>query len=123
MQSIFFERFRQGHRTTAFPDGPSGLSGRFRGRPEIDPAKCLDGCKACADACPTQALDLPSGRLRLDLGRCVFCPICVEACPQGAVVYTQEPAMAVRSRDDLILDGTGIRLPAALDAKMRSLFD
>ena len=30
--------------------------------------------------------------------------------------------MAVRSREDLILDGTGIRLAAALDAKMRSLF-
>jgi Ni,Fe-hydrogenase III small subunit/ferredoxin len=122
MHTILTERFFQGYRTSGFPDEPSGLGGRFRGRPAIDPAKCRDGCRACADACPTQAIDVAGGRPRLDLGRCVFCPVCVEACPEGAIAYTPEPAMAVRRREDLVMDGSELRLATALDRKARSLF-
>lgn len=122
MSTILFERFRQGHRTTSFPDGPATVAGRFRGRPAIDPGKCKDGCRACADACPTEAIDVTSGRPRLDLGKCLFCPLCVEACPEGAIAFTNDAAMAVRSREDLVTGGEPLRLAAALDKRMRSLF-
>ena len=35
---------------------PPELPERFRGRPEIDAGQCPDGCRACAEACPTQAI-------------------------------------------------------------------
>ena len=39
--------------------------------------KCPDGCRACAEACPTDAIAVDGGGLRLDLGRCLFCTDCV----------------------------------------------
>ena len=39
------------------------LTDRFRGRPRIDAAKCVDGCRACADACPTQAITINGGKV------------------------------------------------------------
>lgn len=77
----------------------------FRGLPVIDGAACAPGCGACGDACPTQALLREP--LRLDLGRCVFCADCVEACPQAKLRFTQEPRMGARERGDLIV-GEGV---------------
>jgi formate hydrogenlyase subunit 6/NADH:ubiquinone oxidoreductase subunit I len=38
----------------------------------------------------------------LDDARCVFCGLCVEACPTGALVMSQEFELAVRDRSDLV---------------------
>ena len=131
MNRILFERLRLGTRTTTFPDAPASFPERFRGRPVLDSAKCRDGCRACADACPADAIDLAqdlaqtggtAARPRLDLGRCTFCPICVEACPEGAITYTHEPAMATTRREDLVTEGAEMRLAAALDTRMQKLF-
>lgn len=122
MHNILPERFRQGARTSRFPAEPARFPERFRGRPAIDGARCPDGCRACADACPTDAIDLSGPEPRIDLGRCLFCPTCVEACPEGAIIHSKDPAMAVRSRADLLVRGEEIRLAAALEAKMLSLF-
>ena len=57
MLRVIRARLRQGHRTTAFPESPAPpLPERFRGRPEIDAGKCLGSCRACAEACPTDAI-------------------------------------------------------------------
>lgn len=67
-------RVQQGHRTIAYPAGPPPeLPGRFRGRPLFDTVKCPDACQKCADACPTQAIAIADGKMKLDLGRCLFC--------------------------------------------------
>jgi Ni,Fe-hydrogenase III small subunit/formate hydrogenlyase subunit 6/NADH:ubiquinone oxidoreductase subunit I len=114
-------RLRQGRRTIAFP-GAAVLPDRFRGRPRLDESKCLAGCSACIEACPTDALARDAGGLRLDLGRCLFCPECVEACPEGAIAYTQEHRLATRSRGDLLLRSEALRLATALDDQTRRLF-
>jgi len=52
----------------------------------------------------------------------LFCTDCVEACPEGVIRYTQEYRLATRKRDDLLLDGQGLKLAEALDEKSRRLF-
>ena len=65
---------------------------RFRGKPKIDPTRCPDGCAICVGVCPTKAIS--ANPLTIDLGSCVFCPLCVEACPEGAITYTNDYRMA-----------------------------
>lgn len=119
---IWLEWRRQGIRTSAFPDGPTAIAGRFRGRPVIDASKCADGCRDCASVCPTDAIPFPDGKAAIDLGRCVFCTACEEACPQGAVRWTNGTATAARAREDLVGRDGERKLAAALDGRMRSLF-
>jgi Ni,Fe-hydrogenase III small subunit/formate hydrogenlyase subunit 6/NADH:ubiquinone oxidoreductase subunit I len=122
MWRVIAERIRQGHRTSSYPEQPAAFPARFRGRPVLDPSRCPDGCRECADACPTEAIRIDDGGPRLDLGRCVFCPVCTEACPEGAITYTQDPAMSVRRREDLETSGSELALAGALDREMRRLF-
>ncbi|HSP35634.1 MAG TPA: 4Fe-4S dicluster domain-containing protein, partial [Thermoanaerobaculia bacterium] len=89
----------------------------FRGAPVIDPTKCPDGCRACAEACPTDAVSF-DGTVRVDLGRCIFCPECAAACPEGAIQFSDDYRLAARTRDDL----REHKLAEALDGKLRRLF-
>jgi Ni,Fe-hydrogenase III small subunit/Pyruvate/2-oxoacid:ferredoxin oxidoreductase delta subunit len=120
MLDLLKARLRQGHQTTGFPREQARLPARFRGRPVLDESKCQEGCRACADACPTQAI--ATEPLRIDLGACLFCPVCQEACPDGAIVYTPDHRLAARSRADLVVSSAQARLATALDEKMRKLF-
>jgi Ni,Fe-hydrogenase III small subunit/Pyruvate/2-oxoacid:ferredoxin oxidoreductase delta subunit len=120
MLDLLKARLRQGHQTTGFPREQARLPARFRGRPVLDESKCQEGCRACAEACPTQAI--ATEPLRIDLGACLFCPVCQEACPDGAIVYTPDHRLAARSRADLVVSSAQARLATALDEKMRKLF-
>ncbi len=99
---ILKARLRLGRQTIAYPDGPARFPERFRGRPVLDPARCPAGCDACASACPTEAIAAP-GRpeMALDLGRCLFCADCLEACPAGALTFTRDYRLATRTREAL----------------------
>jgi Ni,Fe-hydrogenase III small subunit/Pyruvate/2-oxoacid:ferredoxin oxidoreductase delta subunit len=124
MISIIRERFRQGKRTIAYPatDAPP-LPVRFRGLPVLDDSKCPDGCHACVQACPTDAVSQDQDGLRLDLGRCLFCTECVDACPEGAIRYSQDYRLATRTRDDLIVrSGHELELARPLERRMQRLF-
>lgn len=120
MFNILNMRRKQGHRTTKFPLETPTLPSRFRGRPELDPARCTDGCKACAEACPTEALALDGGP-KLDLGKCLFCTACVDACPDEAIRYTQDYRLAASRRTDLILDGGEVRLAECMAVELHRL--
>src|SRR5438045_897358 len=105
MLRVALERLRQGFRTSPYPLEVPVLPERVRGLPVVDAAKCPDGCRECADACPTGAILTGPEGVRIDLGRCLFCTDCVEACPEGAIRYTQEYRLATRGRQDLVTDG------------------
>lgn len=122
MWKILKARWAQGFQTSAYPAEVPALPARFRGLPVVDPARCGDGCAACADACPAQALDVREGGVALDLGRCVFCGDCEAGCPAGAVTFTPEHRLAARSRDALVVTGEEGPRVAALDAAARRLF-
>lgn len=122
MLQVSLARLKQGHRTISYPDGVPTLPDRFRGLPVVDSSQCPEGCRDCAEACPTDAINLDGGNFRLDLGRCLFCTECVQACPEGALRYSQEYRLAVRQREDLIYDGHALHLAKPLDEKRRRLF-
>src|ERR1035441_5451213 len=123
MIKVLLARLHQGHRTMQYPDGPPPeISERFRGRPVFDADNCPSGCNACAEACPTQAITV-NGKPRVDLGRCLFCTDCLDACPEGAVKYSTDYRLAVRQREDLIIDPEKeLQLATALDQKLMRLF-
>jgi len=124
MLKAFIARLRQGHRTIKFPSAPPpALPDRFRGRPVLNAARCREGCRACADACPTGAISLEGGR-RIDLGKCLFCADCVAACPEGALVHAADYRLSASRREDLDveLEKSGPLLASALEKKMKRLF-
>jgi len=121
MMNLLKARLRQGYKTQAFPPAVNPLPERFRGLPVLDAAKCPEGCRACADACPTGAI-AKGGGLRLDLGRCLFCPACTEACPKEAVTFSQDYSLAASARASLILEGKEARPKVeALNREMKRL--
>lgn len=122
MIKTLLARLHQGHRTMSFPEGePPKLPEHFRGLPVLNPALCVKGCNACAETCPTEAISVEPA-LKLDLGRCIFCAECVTACPEGAITLSNDYRLAAGKREDLVLEGKGLELAAALDAKLRKLF-
>ncbi len=124
MLKILLARANQGHRTMRYPDGPTpALPSHFRGVPALDASRCPDGCRKCADACPTDAITFTEGRAAIDLGRCIFCPECEAACPEKAIAFTDDHRLSVRSRADFRIEpGETLRLATELDGRMKSLF-
>ena len=114
-------RFKQGQRTIPFPPQETGLSDRYRGRPEIDSRKCTPGCQACEEVCPTTALSITGQGPHLDLGRCLFCGECRKACPAGVIDFGQDYRLSVRRREDLVLSGSKFLLAAPLEEGLRRL--
>jgi len=122
MLKLLVTRYQQGHRTVRYPKQPPTLPDRFRGGPLLDASKCPDGCRECIDVCPTDALRSDSSALSLDMGRCLFCTECTQACPSGAITLTQEYRLAARKREDLVVRGHAEPRSNVLDEKLRRLF-
>ena len=87
------------------PDG-------FRGKLFVDINICT-GCTACARICPVDAITLKTVRdenkkLRpvlfdIDNARCIYCGLCVEACPVDNCLYFEKKyEFSAYSKQDLI---------------------
>jgi len=99
----------------------ASLPSLFRGLPIIEDKPCADGCKTCAEVCPTNAIDL--NPVRINLGLCVFCPLCEESCPEKIIHYTNDYHLAVSSQEQLIVTKeTKSITPEKASEKIRKYF-
>ena len=121
MFKTLLARARQGCRTAAYPVPDPDLPALFRGRPMLDPEKCLAGCSDCTNACPTGALRVTDHHLALDIGRCIFCGECSAACPEGAVSFIRDWRLSSSSRDGLVIMDDGSVRVEALSQELRRL--
>ena len=63
-------------------DGAFQVVQPWEGEVVLRREKCVEGCFACADVCPTRALHLnDEGQLRLADYYCIKCGACMEVCP------------------------------------------
>lgn len=99
----------------------STMPERYRGFPVIEKQTCPTGCSSCADICPAKAIDL--NPLRIDLGRCTFCPLCEKACPEKMIHFSGNYHMAVSNRESLIITNAVQNIvPEQASKKIRSYF-
>ncbi|MBN1515441.1 4Fe-4S binding protein [Candidatus Sumerlaeota bacterium] len=124
MFEILKARFQQGHQTTAYPAGPPPqLSERFAGMPAIERSACHSCDGICAGLCPSRAIQRDAaGAVALDMGRCLFCNECAEACPKDAIRFTSQYQLAAAKREDLITDGVNADARLALNERAARLY-
>jgi 4Fe-4S ferredoxin len=67
----------------------------WQGKVELERERCVEGCLACADICPTRALyiDEDSGQLSLADYYCIKCGACMQVCPIKPEYEEQEIAV------------------------------
>lgn len=109
--------FKKRH-TVQYPEQRREYSPRFRGRHILyrhpdGSEKCV-GCYLCAAVCPSQCIKLQAGEneqgkryaqwYRIEMGRCIFCGFCVEACPVEALDMTGIYEMSCYSRGGLVYE-------------------
>jgi 4Fe-4S ferredoxin len=63
-------------------DGAFTVVQPWEGKVELRREKCVEGCLACADICPTRALHITDeGELALADYYCIKCGACMQVCP------------------------------------------
>lgn len=123
MLKFLLTRLQQGTRTSSFPNGDAGFPARFRGRPSFEAARCREGCRRCEAALPSSLMVRDAaGVAALDVGACLFSPEEAAACPEHAITFTTDHAMAARTREGLVSPDGEVARATALDGEMRRLF-
>jgi len=102
-------RYKQGYQTFAYPKKPVNIPERFRGYPELTPARTREENERHAASCPFNALAVDDLGLALDMGRCLFCADCPAA---GVVTFTSDHVLAATKREDLIVRPAHPKRPA-----------
>jgi Ni,Fe-hydrogenase III small subunit/NAD-dependent dihydropyrimidine dehydrogenase PreA subunit len=93
----------------------------FRGLPQIADKSCPAGCNKCTEVCPTNAIQIDP--VIIDLGLCVFCPLCEKVCPEKVIHFTGNYQTAVGKREDLIVTKeTKLIAPEKTSEKIRDYF-
>ncbi|OGS34050.1 MAG: hydrogenase [Elusimicrobia bacterium RIFOXYB2_FULL_49_7] len=97
------------------------LPDRFRGLPKIDHGLCQSDCRVCETVCPVKAIRKKE-KVEMDLGRCLFCLDCLEACPKKAISFTTDHQLAANSRAALVYTEGEYQRAEAAGKEIRRLF-
>jgi len=99
----------------------ASLPALFRGLPEIANKPCADKCMKCVELCPTNAISI--NPVSINLGLCVFCPICEESCPEKIIHFTNDYHLGTSSREKLIVTKETVAIsPVLAEKKIREYF-
>lgn len=112
-------RISQGNQTIKDPRAadPKG----FRGKPSFGDNPCAEGCNACVEVCPTEAISVKP--LAIDLGKCTFCGDCAPVCPADRVTFSGDFRMAATERQGLIIGEKKPELdPVRVSAELKRMF-
>jgi Ni,Fe-hydrogenase III small subunit/NAD-dependent dihydropyrimidine dehydrogenase PreA subunit len=133
MLNIIRTRLKQGYRTSEFPKVQPVMPELFLGLPKLDSTRCncdssrdnlvtTSNCTECINICPTNAISKTDNGLTLDLGLCIFCNACVEACPFKAIEFTRDYRLSVNKREDLLVTDATYRLAKEVEDKAKRIF-
>ena len=104
--------------TVQYPEERLPQHPRFRGEEFVWYEERCTGCASCAKYCPLGIIRIvtdPSGSapqegdkynlevFDIDIGRCMFCGLCVEACPYDALFMGSGFERGRYERDDLVI--------------------
>ena len=122
MIKALLTRLKDGFRTLPFPPDKPNLPPDFKGRPILDADTSEQDVETMKANCPVpDALGWEQGRACLDLGRCLFCGRCAEACAK--IRFTNEYRLGVFKREDLIVRaGEGAYVPPRQTDKRAKAF-
>ena len=114
---LTLRHFFRKHETITYPEVKRALPERFRGRPVLnsgaDGKPLCVACGLCERICPCLCITVvpETGRdgvrqlqdYTLDLNRCSFCGLCVEACQVEAIRMGRDYELAVYRKEELIM--------------------
>ena len=100
--------------TTQYPEQRLNTSRRIRGNELVWSKEKCTGCGTCAKTCPQGSIDIVTSakveenkyqveKFEVDTGYCIFCGLCVEACPYEALFMGYAYERARYRRGELVL--------------------
>jgi Ni,Fe-hydrogenase III small subunit/formate hydrogenlyase subunit 6/NADH:ubiquinone oxidoreductase subunit I len=124
MFKILQKTVRTGVVTTDYPATPARPPLMSRGKPEFD-FKVWRDARPAAEVCPTGAIAVrdtgDSRTVTVDYGLCIFCGLCAESEPHGAVRVTREFELAARGRRHLVIAAEYRLKPDGTHGELRSV--